>query len=298
MGTRTDKGVGHWDGPRGRARYMDAYWRTFAALPEPIETLDVRTDFGTVRCYRFAGSGTSEHPLLLLPGKSSGSPMWADNMPSLLKIGDVYTLDLLGEPGLSVQDRQITSAADQAAWLAQVLNVLPEDSFHVLGISFGGWSAANLVLHDDGKVATLTLIDAALTLARFPVRMVMHSLPATVRWFPRSWRERFNSYMAGGASVEGLPVAEMIEAGMKHFIIRLPQLKMIREEELRRIRVPTLTIIGGSSAIHNAQAAAAAARRNIANVTVRVYEGASHAVAGEQPERIARDVAELIDSSE
>ncbi|WP_449279202.1 alpha/beta fold hydrolase [Leucobacter sp. GX0328] len=286
--------LGRWDSPQGRARYMDAYARAFASLPQPAETLDIRTDFGSVRCYRFAGAGSGPHPLLLLPGKSSGTPIWADNMPSLLELGDVYAVDLLGEPGMSVQDRPITDAADQATWLAQTMQALPEEAFHLAGISFGGWSAANLVLHDAGKVATLTLIDAALTLANLPVRMIMHSLPATVRWFPKSWRDGFNSYMAGGAPVADLPVAEMIEAGMKHFILRLPQLKLIPEAELRRITVPTLVIIGGDSAIHDARQAAATARRSFPNAIVHVYEGASHAVNGEQPERIANDIAALI----
>lgn len=299
MGAVVDasKRVGHWDGPQGRTRYLDAYCRAFAEFPEPDESLDVRTHFGSVRCYRFSGTGPSEHPLLLLPGKSSGTPIWAGNMPSLLKLGDVYAVDLLGEPGMSVQERPITCAADQAAWLAEVMRELPAEAFHLAGISFGGWSAANLVLHDASKVATLTLIDAALTLANLPLRMIMHSLPATVRWFPKSWRDRFNSYMAGGAAVENLPVAEMIEAGMKHFVLRLPQPALIPQSELQRITVPTLVIIGGRSAIHDADKAAATARRCIANATVHVYEGASHAVNGEQPERIAKDIARLIDAS-
>lgn len=63
----------------------------------------VGTDFGIVRVYRFDGRGGSA-PTVLLPGRASATPAWADNMPSLLEIGDVYTIDLLGEPGMSVQE--------------------------------------------------------------------------------------------------------------------------------------------------------------------------------------------------
>lgn len=99
--------------------------------------LDVRTDYGVVRVYRFAGTGEVESPLLLLPGRASASPVWADNLPGLLEIGDVYTIDLLGEPGMSVQERPIADDEVQAAWLHQVLEALPEDSFHVIGLSIG-----------------------------------------------------------------------------------------------------------------------------------------------------------------
>lgn len=65
-------------------------------------------------------------------------------MPHLLQISDVYALDLLGEPGKSVQERPIASYADQAIWLEQTLAALSEERFHPVGISFGGWS----VMHD------------------------------------------------------------------------------------------------------------------------------------------------------
>lgn len=289
--------VGHWDGPEGRARYADAYRRALAACPEPAESLDVPTDFGAVRCYRFAGTGAGGHPLLLLPGKSSGAPVWASNLPSLLELGDVYALDLLGEPGMSVQERPIASEADQAAWLAQAMRELPAEAFHLLGLSFGGWSAVNLVLHDARKVSTLILIDPVLTFASLPIGMIMRSLSAAIPWLPKSWRDRFNSYMAGGAPVEDLPVAEMIEAGMRHFVSRLPQPRLIPEARLRDIAVPTLAIIAGRSVIHDPEKAAAAARENMPNAAVHVYEGASHAVSTEQPERVARDIAHLISAN-
>src|SRR5690625_3710695 len=90
------------------------------------------------------------------PTKNSEEP---DNLPSLLEIGDVYAVGLLGEPGKSIQERPITTDADQAAWLAETLAALPEEAFHIVGLSIGGWSAVNLALHDPARIATLTLID-------------------------------------------------------------------------------------------------------------------------------------------
>ena len=43
-------------------------------------------------------AGDADAPLVLLPGRASASPVWEDNLPALLGIGDVYTIDLLGEP--------------------------------------------------------------------------------------------------------------------------------------------------------------------------------------------------------
>jgi hypothetical protein len=44
-------------------------------LPSPQRTLDVRTSFGVVRVYRFAGAQPTKAPLVPLPGRASASPV-------------------------------------------------------------------------------------------------------------------------------------------------------------------------------------------------------------------------------
>ena len=89
-------------------------------MPQPQQVRDIRTGYGIVRVYRFAGARDDRAPLLLLPGRAAPTPVWADNLPSFLALRSVYTVDLLGEPGLSVQDRPLATDDDQAAWLAEV----------------------------------------------------------------------------------------------------------------------------------------------------------------------------------
>ncbi|MET9020973.1 alpha/beta hydrolase [Actinopolymorpha sp. NPDC004070] len=298
LSVRSRSRVGHWDGAEGRARFRSAYDAAFAELPEPARTVDVRTDYGVVRVYRFAGTGNAKAPLVLLPGRSSGSPVWAGNLPSLLRLGDVYTVDLLGEPGMSVQERPIGTDADQAAWLHQTLDALPETSFHVVGLSIGGWTAVNLALHRPEHLATLTLVDPVFVFAGMPVATILRSLPASLPWLPKSWRDGFNSYTAGGAPVEDVPVAAMIEAGMRHYTLRLPQPRRISEERLAALDLPTLAIIAGRSVMHDPEVAARTASRALRHGTTRVYPDASHAVNGEYPDLIAADIATLISAQE
>ena len=107
-------GVGHFRSAADRERYLAAYAEAMTALPAPSQVRDLPTSFGTVRVYRFDGAGEGA-PILALPGTSSGVPVLADNLPGLLEHRDVYALDLLGEPGLSVQGTPVRSAAEQAA---------------------------------------------------------------------------------------------------------------------------------------------------------------------------------------
>ncbi len=58
---------------------------------------------------------------------------------------------MIGEPGLSIETKRIKTNMDQAIWLKQVLEQLPEEEINLLGLSFGGWSAANLAIKHQKK---------------------------------------------------------------------------------------------------------------------------------------------------
>ncbi|MDV6262922.1 alpha/beta fold hydrolase [Rhodococcoides yunnanense] len=291
---RSPSPVGHWNSAASEDRFLAAYDRAFEDLPTPAETIDVRTDYGVVRVYRFAGTGGSTHPLLLLPGRSSATPVWAANLPGLLTIGDVYTVDLLGEPGRSIQERPITDDEDQAAWLEQTLDALPADKVHVIGLSIGGWTAANLAVHDSSHIASLTLIDPVEVFSDIPWNTAIRALPAAVPWLPKSWRDSFNSYTAGGAEVQNVPIADMIEAGMQGYSLKLPQPTRITDQRLSTLDAPVLAVIAGRSVMHNATDAVATAERALLNGTVRLYPDASHAINGEYPDRLRDDIADFV----
>ncbi len=287
--------VGSWDSAEGQDAHLAAYEEVFATMPRPAQTLDVRTDYGVVRVYRFTGSGRAAEPLVLLPGTTSGAPVWADNMASLLRVGDVYALDLLGEPGRSVQERPIASHEDEARWLDQTLAGLPEQRFNLVGLSIGGWTATNLAVRHPEQVASLTLLDPALVYGEIPLGTMLRAIPVSAPWAPRSWRDSFTSYTAGGAPVRDVPVARMIEAGMQHYRMRLPQPSLIPEDQLAALPMPVLAIVAGRSVMHDPATAEQLARRVFTGTdVVKVYPTATHAINGELPEEIAADISQLV----
>lgn len=290
---RSPSPVGHWDSADGEAEFFTAYDLAFESMPEPADTMDVRSSFGVVRVYRFAGTGEAS-PMLLLPGTASSTPVWADNMPSLLALGDVYTLDLLGEPGRSIQAAPIADAEDEAEWLAETITAIPENSVNLIGLSLGGWTAANLAIRRPQHVRTLTLIDPVYTFDNLPMETILRSIPASVPWLPKSARDAFNSYTAGGIEVEDMPVADMIEAGMHHYTMKKPAPTRITEQQLSDLSMPVLAIIAGRSVMHDPKTASATARRDLGTEAVHVYEDASHAITGEYPDEITGDIGDFI----
>ena len=152
--------MGHFRSSTGEQAYVAAYRQAMTLLPTPRSNLDLETTFGRVRVYEFgaASADRAATPVVLLPGRTSGVPMWAYNLPDLAAARTTYALDTLGDAGLSVQIRRIRDAADQADWLDQVLAQLPVRSVHLVGHSFGGWLAANYAARYRERVQTLILL--------------------------------------------------------------------------------------------------------------------------------------------
>jgi hypothetical protein len=52
-----------------------------------------------VRVYEFGveSADRAAIPVVLLPGRTSGVPMWADNLPDLAAARTIYALDALGD---------------------------------------------------------------------------------------------------------------------------------------------------------------------------------------------------------
>ena len=174
---------------------------------------------------------------------------------------------------------------------------LPEPAVHVVGLSIGGWTAANLAVHRPQKIASLTLIEPVFVFVNMSVEAILRSIPASLPWLPRKLRDDFNSWTAGGAPVEHEPVGDMIEAGMATYRLKLPVPALPDPGRIEALPMPVLVILAGRSPMHDAEAAAAEARRRLPRGTVKVYPGTSHAINGERPKEIAADVAAHLDRS-
>jgi pimeloyl-ACP methyl ester carboxylesterase len=235
--------VGHFRSAAGEQAYLAAYREAMTLLPTPGSTLDLETTFGRVRVYEFGAASADRAgiPVVLLPGRTSGVPMWAYNLPDLAVTRITYALDALGDAGLSVQVRPIRDAGDQADWLDQVLEELPARSVHLVGHSFGGWLAATYAVRHPERVRTLTLLDPVFVFQGLRWQVYLISLPASLPFLPRNWRTRMLSTIGGGPVDLADPVARMISEATEHYVVKLPQPKRLTGTQLRRLLMPVCT---------------------------------------------------------
>ena len=283
-----DDKIGHFRSARAFDDFLARYRSCFAALPPVADIRDVPTGFGQVRVYRFAGQGDGA-PVLLLPGRNGPTPVYATNLPPLLAHRDVYCLDLLGEPGLSVQTAPINDAADQARWLDDTIAELRLRGLHLCGISIGGWAAMNYAVRHPGRVTSLTLLDPAMTFDRIPLPMLAASIPMAVPGVPQWVRRRVLSWIVGGSDTgESDAVAELISVGTATFVLRLPAPTRFTDAQLRSVTIPVLALLAGRSVVLRAGRAAEHARKVLPSSEVEIWPQASHAINGEYPVEIAQ----------
>lgn len=285
--------VGYWRSAAARTAYLAQYDRAFAALPAPAETRDVRTAFGIVRAYRFGAPRPGTAPVVLIPGRSSGVPMWAD---TLRRLGDreVYAIDALGDAGMSVQDRPLSGPDDQAAWLDETLTALGITRAHLIGHSFGGWTAANLAEHRPHRVASLTLWEPVLVFAGLRWQMYVATLPSALPFLPGSWRRKGLETIGGADDGEASAsaIGAMIDAGAAGYRAALPTPVQLDTAALARLAMPVFVGLGARSAVTDADAAARTAR-TLPNATVRVWPEGNHSLPMQYPDELQAEFERL-----
>ena len=275
----TGPGVGHWRDHRSKAAYARAYTDVMAQLPVPDQVSDIPTRFGSVRVLAWKGRA-DDVPVVLLPGHSSGAPMWAENLPDWIGARTVYALDPLGDAGFSRQDAPMRTSEDQAAVVADVLDGLGRLRAHMVGHSFGGAVAAQVAVFHPQRVASLTLLEPVIVLQPLPVSIYVWSailaLPS-----PRAWKDHALAAI-GGTSVEDVrrrtPLSALIDAASAGYSPALPMPTVLTDEQWRSLRMPVRLDVGDASTLSGGRAAADRLRALQPDATITMWPGGTHSL--------------------
>ncbi len=129
---------------------------------EPDRTGFAPVENGTRQIYwEYFGRGEKE-VVVLLNGLAMRTRTWYRNVPSLYPDYDVLLYDYFGQ-GRSSQEDEPYSIPRFGDYLARIMDELKVDRIHAIGVSYGGFIAADLGrLHQD-RLHTLTLSGILLT---------------------------------------------------------------------------------------------------------------------------------------
>jgi pimeloyl-ACP methyl ester carboxylesterase len=277
--------------PKGEAEYMAAYAASLRLWPVPYEEIDVPGRFGATH---LVASGPKDAPaLVLLHGYMASLTMWAPNVAELSRRYRVYAIDLMGQPGKSVSTRPITSRAEFADWLTEILDALGIAKACLVGMSHGGWVALNYALAAPERVDKLALVSPAacfLPLVKSFYLRVMPILLFKRRW----WVTRFMNWMTFLDNLRDPQTRQVYDCLLEQIYLGFRYYPMqggvapgvYADDELCGLQVPTLLLIGEQEVIYNPPAALARARRLIPDFEGELIPRASHDLSFAQAETV------------
>lgn len=242
-----------------------------------------------VRYYR-AGAG---EPLLYLH-HLAGLQGWE---PALAKLAESFDVIAPFAPGWGPAKDDLPAIdpgpLDLTLYHADLLDTLRLDAVNLVGISIGGWMAAELAAILPHRVKKLVLVNPlGLWLDDAPGEdpFAQHPMqPTAVLFSDPAMRERF--LMQGKDQLESI-VREMLDlrAGAK-FLWPIPDTGVAKR--LARIKAPTLVVTSDQDRVVPA-AHGPAWQRQIPGAQLTTMPGAGHLAELEQPDTFAEIVAEFV----
>lgn len=277
--------VGYFKNSQGRTEYLAAYDQAMDTMPEPTAFFDINTSWGIVRVYKWANEEFSAAPpVVLLPGHSSGTPMWQSNIIGFSKEHTVYTLDALGDAGKSEQSVPLLKAGDVSEWIKEVFDGLGIEQAHLVGHSFGGGYAADFARDYPERVQTLTLLEPAFAVNYPPFSTLFWASIGSMEFLPESWRDYGIAKLSGAKPSDVAsddPLAKMISAASTYYNASLPTPETLTSEELKKLEMPVYIALAEKSALTGGKAQENA--NYIPNATIKVWANTTHSLPMEIP---------------
>lgn len=280
---------------REREQFIAKYDEVMRGWPVPFTECMVETAFGqthTVVC-----GEPSAPPLVLLHGASATSAMWRPVIAALSAQYRCYCLDTITDTSKSVLTSEISSPDDYVDWLRQVFDALGLTNARVVGLSYGGWLAAQLGLRAPELVSHLVLLTPAGTLAPLTIQFYVRMMTPILLRSPARVRAAVQ-WLASTPDACSDPTVKLIVVSMlTSRPFRRPVLpSVLTDAELRRLTMPVTVVIGDRDVIYRGGPVAtlARARRLIPQVSTRSVPGANHMLTVDCPDELITELTRAL----
>lgn len=261
-----------------KARYTARYREEEARWPLPFTGRFVETPEGRTYC-RVCGPADAP-PLVLLPGLTTPSLLWAPNAAAWGRAFRLYTPDMIYDAGLSVNAAPVWRRRTLLSWLSHLFGALAlRRPFALAGMSYGGWLAAEYALAHPTDVSRLVLLAPAAAVQ--PLRPRFLAAAAACLFFPRLFADRYFRWMFADSLARpgAMTFAEFQEGArlrLSSFRLRVPALpRVFTDGELARLP-QTLFLMGEHDRLYDPFAAARRLLAACPHAEARVLPGAGH----------------------
>lgn len=283
-----------------RERYLAYYDQMAEKWPVASEPRVVDTAYGPT-FVRISGP-TGAQPMVLLHGAGGNSLMWLPNAEALSAGHRTYAVDTICDCGRSVTRQPLTSSADFVGWLDELFTVLdPENQIDLVGLSYGGWLAAQYALRFPDRLRRIVLLAPAGTVLPLSAGFIAHAVPCLIphRYFSR----RLMYWLAQDLARKDEAGRAMVEELSEHAFVAMRAFKprrqvaptVLTDAELQSIKVPTLYLVGEHEKIYSARKAVERLHKAAPNVKAEIVADAGHDLTAAQAELVNGKILEFLD---
>jgi pimeloyl-ACP methyl ester carboxylesterase len=257
--------------PESEALYSRSYEAALNLWPVPYEELYIPTPFGDTHV--IVSGPRDAAPLVLLHPAGCGAVIWYRNVGPFSQEFRTYAVDTIGEVNKSILTRPARSRQEFADWMGDLFSGLQIESANIVGNSFGGFLTINTALFSPDRVKKAVVISPAATFVQMWA-WSLHFFPAYLVGSNRLLRSAYDWIWQDFPKDECIAQMRAITSvsGVPHHV---PP-SVFTDEELRRIRTPTLLLIGDHEVIYEPQRAIRRASRLVAGLRAEIVPNANH----------------------
>lgn len=258
----------------GKKAVIEYYDMLLNEINIPYEKVNVATRYRNT--FLLVAGDKTNNPIILLHGSSMNSAMWIKDIEKMSERYRVYAPDLPGEPGRSNEEQLSFDSMDYAIWLSDVFTALNIDKANLVGLSLGAWLAAKFSSSYPQKVNRLVLL-----------------CPAGIGSQNHAFKDIALSLLSRGENgvnelfrmINGdKPIPEIMLNYQKLIAVvfnsRQEPIPIFPDEELERLTMPSLLIVGEKDIMLNSLETAERYKRLVPHSSVVVLPDAGHSLTG------------------
>src|SRR5579862_2507485 len=258
-----------------RERYLQflKYW--------PVQNQQLRVPTREGETFVVARGAENAPALVLLHGASGNAAMWMADIAAWSQHYRVYAIDVIGDAGLSATSRPPLASEAHALWLDDVLEGLHIEHASFLGLSNGGWLALDYATRRPERVESLVVLcPGGIVRAK---NILLKALPFLLlgKWGARKVREMIVGRMPANASQAHQAFADFIALIFQHLRPRTERHPILRDDQLKRLNMPVMVILGGKDVVFDSAAIKERIERTLPHAEIRYIPEAGHFIPGQ-----------------
>ena len=264
----------------GAKKVLNQYRHFLEKWPVPKEHLKVPTREGET--FVTASGSYSTPPLVLFHGAMTNSIIWIKDIETWSRFFRVYAVDVIGEPGLSAPSRPPVNSDAYALWIDDILDHFALRSASFVGASLGGWLALDYATRRSNRIdKVVVMCPAGVGKQRIGFFLKAMFLLMMGNHGKQKMQDLVFGKQAVNKTAEFRFFLEYMSTIQKHVRPRIGKLRVFSDEDLNKLAMPLLAIVGAEDVIFDSLETKERLEKCGQNANVHYLPKAGHSIVNQ-----------------